>query len=201
MSVERAGRSVTNLSARLVQDGRLKVVALAAVTTERPATVEFDEDPGSASLPGGTPPRPADTPVDEIDPDRAVPMRAHYDMRWVFGAKPFHPDPPAQRTAHCGGWMRVAESMEVVDEPVLCAMSDAWLPPLFSRVEAQLAVPTVELTVHFRRRPSMDHPDSGWCFMDMASPVASDGFIVEHGRILGPDGALLAESRQLAVLA
>jgi len=200
VAVERSGRSVTNLSARLIQNGRLMVVALAAVAAPRPSAVMFDDDPGFASLPGGPPPRPTDVAPQPIDPDRNVPMRSHYDMRWVFGDLPFHPNPDLVPTARCGGWLSLAEPVERVDETVLCAMSDAWLPPIFSRIDRQVAVPTVELTVHFRRRPPEDHPDAGWCLIDVTSPVAEDGYVVEHGRILGPDGRLVAESRQLAVV-
>lgn len=38
-------------------------------------------------------------------------------------------------------------------------MSDAWVPPLFSRVDEPLAVPTIDLTVHFRgRQPPILNP-------------------------------------------
>ena len=93
--------------------------------------------------------------------------------------------------------MRPAEPV-AVDEVVLLAMSDAWMPPLFSRVDEPLAVPTIDLTVHFRALPDdpMDH-----CFVVFESPLAADGYLVEHGRLLDRHGRLLAESRQLAVLA
>ncbi len=77
-------------------------------------------------------------------------------------------------------------------------MSDAWLPPIFSRVDHPLAVPTVDLTVHFRALPA-DPLD--FCFAEFDSPLAADGYLVEHGRVLDRDGRLLIESRQLAVVA
>jgi acyl-CoA thioesterase len=77
-------------------------------------------------------------------------------------------------------------------------MSDAWLPPVFSKVDHPLAVPTIDLTVHFRALPEdpLDH-----CFVVFDSPLAQGGYLVEHGRILDRRGRLLAESRQLAVVA
>jgi acyl-CoA thioesterase len=60
-----------------------------------------------------------------------------------------------------------------------------------------VAVPTVDLTVHFRGLPS---EDSLWCYVEFASPVARDGYLVEHGTIRDATGRLLAEVRQLAVV-
>lgn len=196
VTVEREGRSVTEVSARMTQEGRTLVLALVAVAEDRVAPVSFDEDPGLPALAGGVGvPAPEDVPAEDPDPERDVPMRAHYDLRWVVGDRPFHPS-PAGASARCGGWMRLADPCPV-DEVVLVAMSDAWLPPVFSRVDQPLAVPTVDLTVHFRARPG---EASGWCFVEFTSPVAAEGYLVEHGRLLDRHGRLLAESRQLAVV-
>ena len=199
VTVERAGRTVTNLSARMTQEGRTLVLALASLAAARPSEVSFDEGPGLPALEDGSPvPMPEAIPEREVDPDRDVPMRRHYDLRWALGSLPFSAgDTAAERRAHNGGWLRPAEP-EPIDEVVLMAMTDAWLPPLFSRVDVPLAVPTVDLTVHFRALPEdpLDH-----CFVEFASPLASDGYLVEHGRILSRSGRLLAESRQLAVVA
>jgi acyl-CoA thioesterase len=72
------------------------------------------------------------------------------------------------------------------------------VPPVFSRVDTPMAVPTIDLTVHFRGRPA-DPFDPLLVVFD--SPLAQDGYMVEHGRVLDRTGRLIAESRQLAVLA
>lgn len=196
VAVERAGRTVTNVSARMSQDGRTLVLALAALATDRDEVVAFDETDGLPSMPDGSPvPAPRDIPVRDVDPDRDVPMRRHYDLRWVLGDLPFQPSSDEPR-AHTGGWMRPAED-EPIDDVVLTAMTDAWMPPIFCRVGQPLAVPTVDLTIHFRGRPT---DPLGFCFVEFESPIARDGYLVEHGRILDADGRLLVESRQLAVV-
>lgn len=203
--LDRLGRSVANTSATMTQDGRLLVRALAAVASPRPSPLAFDEDDRLPALPDGTQvPPPEDLPVPVVDPERDVPMRRHYDLRWALGDLPFRPGAPGpgpdgrdDRRARSGGWIRLAEG-DPVDELVLVAMSDAWVPPVFSRVEVPLAVPTVDLTVHLRGRPPAGDP---WCWVDFASPVARDGFLVEHGRLRDRRGRLVAESRQLAVVA
>ena len=196
--VERAGRTVTNVSARLVQDGRLLVVALAALATDRDGAVAFDETIGLPTLPdGAVVPAVHQIEVEDLDPERDVPMRQHYDLRWVLGDRPFQPRRGETAAALTGGWLRPAEP-EPIDEVVLAAMTDAWMPPIFSRVQEPLAVPTVDLTIHFRGRPA---DPLAHCFVLFDSPVARDGYLVEHGRIWSAEGVLLAESRQLAVVA
>ena len=214
VTVERAGRTVTNVSARMTQGGRTVVTALVALAVDRDAPVSFDEDPGLPVLSDGSDlPGPEDVAHQDVDPDRDVAMRSHYDMRWLIGDLPFSHLPSSDRpssdrpsgdddlrsdgTARCGGWLRLREE-DPVDELVLVAMADAWLPPLFSRVSAPVVVPTVELTVRFRGRPV--GPDR-WCCIEAVSPVARDGYLVEHARLWDRTGRLLAEVSQLAVIA
>jgi acyl-CoA thioesterase len=195
VTVERSGRSVSYVAARMTQDGRTLVTALVALGVDRDAPAEFDDDSGlPVAADGSALPGPLEVAAGDVDPERDVPMRSHYDMRWVLGDLPFRPGPGAR--AHVGGWIRLLGDV-AVDEVVLTAMSDAWLPPIFSRLALPLAVPTVDLTVHFRGLPA---EDSGWCFVEFASPVSRDGYLVEHGVLRDRTGRLLAESRQLAVV-
>lgn len=200
VTVERTGRTVSNVSVRLIQDGRLLVLALVALGVPRDGAVSFDETDGLPSGPDGSAvPLWSEIPARPIDPERDIPMRSRYDMRWGFGSVPFAGEPGS--TAETGGWLRLKDSPPI-DEIVLVAMSDAWMPPVFSRSAEQLAVPTVDLTVHFRGRPApvLSGADSAWCFVTFASPVARDGYLVEHGSVWDASGRLLADVRQLAVL-
>lgn len=197
VTVERSGRTVTNLTARMIQDDKLIALALAAFATDREGTVTFDETEGLTEFFGGQPvPAPTEVEFVQVDPDRDVPMRRHYDLRWVLGDLPFSGGDGKETRARCGGWLRPAEKVPI-DEVVLAAMSDAWMPPIFSRLTLPLAVPTIDLTIHFRDVPE---DPFGFCFVVFESPVAANGYTVEHGRLLSPSGVLLAESRQLAVL-
>jgi acyl-CoA thioesterase len=198
--VERRGRTVQSATARMHQDGRLLVIAIVHAGAGRPDAPAFDDDPGLPPLHDGRPVPPPEqvAPPADLDPERDVPMRGHYDLRWVLGSVPFEPAPQAgEPRAHCGGWIRFTEPTPL-DAAALTAITDAWMPPVFSRLGVPLAVPTVDLTVHLRNLPT---DDSGWCFIETVSPVASDGYLVEHARIHDRNGVLLAESRQLAVVA
>ena len=110
--IERSGRSVSNVSARMTQDGRLLVLALVALGTPREGSLEFDETDGlPRALDGSAVPRWSDIEPAPIDPERDIPMRARYEMRWGFGGVPFGGEPGA--TAETGSrrsWTRWCSS-------------------------------------------------------------------------------------------
>lgn len=200
--VERTGRSLTTVSARMVQGDRLLALALGAFSLAR-AGPEFDH----ARMPEAPPPEACRDFASEI------PMHERYDYRWAIGRPPVltrerDATRPAGALAEgaealCGGWIRLAEP-RVVDAPLVAAYTDAWPPACFSWAADRAAVgpvPTVDLTIHFRAelpRPGA-RPDD-WCLAMFRSRLARGGFIEEDGEIWSRDGVLLAQSRQLAVL-
>ena len=74
-----------------------------------------------------------------------IEMRDRYEMRWAIGAAPFS----GGAKAVSGGWIRLADPRPA-DHLLVAALTDAWMPPLFSRLQERLGVPTIDLTVHFR---------------------------------------------------
>lgn len=187
---ERVGRTVSTWSARVEQPHGTVALALATVAGDRDA-VAFDEVRGPAA------PSPEDCAA--IDGTASmIPMHGRYDMAPCFGRAPWEPaDPAAPLPARTGGWLRLSDPTPV-DAAVLVAMTDAWWPPVFSKLGGQpLAVPTVDLTVHLHRRPA-DPTD--WVLGEFTSPVAEAGYLVEDARLFDRHGRLLVSSRQLAVV-
>ena len=187
VTVERAGRGLTTVSARLVQDGRDCILALAALGVDRPGPELHDHPAPSVPQPDAlmAPAPPAGAPD--------VPFRERYDVRPTLGTPPFTAGPAAET----GGWIRLRDGSPV-DDVLLAALTDAWPPAVFSRLEAPVGVPTVELTVHFRGVPPRD---AGWCLVRFRTLSATAGYLEETGEVWSQDGRLLAESRQLAVVA
>jgi len=185
--VERAGRGLTTVSARLAQDGRDCILALAALGLDRPGPTLDEQAAPAVPRPDEAPPRV------EADPDRmAIPIRDRYETRPAIGSMPFEPGPEAVT----GGWIRT-EDGDPVDEVLLAALADAWPPAIFSRLELPVGVPTVDLTIHFRAAPS---GADEWCLVRFRTRVAAEGYLEEDGEVWSSDGRLLAQSRQLAVL-
>ena len=187
VTVERQGRSLSFLSARMLQGDRLVATALAAFARTRPG-------PEFCDLVMPDVPAPADTPVRAMEGPRP-PLVDQYEQRMAIGDPPFSGGPSVS-----GGWLRLAEP-RLADHLLVAAFMDAWLPPVFIRTTTPLAVPTVDLSIHFRHPLPVPgaQPDDHYLAV-FRSQVAAEGFIEEDGELWTADGRLLAQSRQLAVL-
>ena len=89
----------------------------------------------------------------------------------------------------------------MADAPYLAAVCDAFSPPHFTTLARDeiAPVPTIELTVHFRRSLPTAGVDPGdFLLARFESLSAAEGFVDEVGEVWSADGQLLAESRQLA---
>ncbi|HJR24383.1 MAG TPA: thioesterase family protein [Acidimicrobiales bacterium] len=182
VTVERAGRGLTTVTARLAQEGRDCILAIAALGVVREGP-ELDDHP-----------TPEVRPPEELtrhDGVPGIPIRERYDTRHAVGTPPFEYGDEALT----GGWIRTADD-DPIDEVLLVAVTDAWPPAVFSRMEVPLGVPTIDLTVHFRQAPPRE---PGWLLVRFRSSMAAEGYVEEDGEVWSADGRLLAQSRQLAV--
>jgi acyl-CoA thioesterase len=188
VTVEREGRSVTSLSARLLQDGRLCVLALAALALDFPSAADYA--PAAPTAP------PADR-VAAFGPfDGAPPIARRFDLRPALGAPLFS----AAEEAVTGGWLRFAEP-RALDAPALAMYADAWLPAPFPRLSEPVAAPTVDLTIHFRAPQAAAGVGAGEHVLAVFRSTASAvGYFEEDGELWSADGVLLAQSRQLALM-
>jgi hypothetical protein len=79
--------------------------------------------------------------------------------------------------------------------------ADAWYPAPWVRLREPVSAPTIDLTVHFRGpRAAAALPSGAQVLAVFRSSTAADGFFEEDGELWTPDGVLLAQSRQLALL-
>src|SRR5688572_14601001 len=96
---ERVGRTTTVVTARMLQDGKLTALAVAALGLDRPgpefAHLHMPDAPGPDDL--SPPPR----------PQNDIPLRDRFEMRVAIGRPPWNPESATQ--AVTGGWIRLAE--------------------------------------------------------------------------------------------
>jgi len=196
-ALERAGRSLSTLSARMEQDGRLLALALAAFSVPW-------SGPEISELPM--------PPVEPADESRvagtarlfgAPPFTEHVVMQPRIGGTPFSGPP---RAMEFGAWLGLAQPRPI-DALSLAFFSDALIPAPFMRTHEFAPAPTIDLTIHFRvalpREQDARRPAGGrheLCFARVRAGEVHDGFFVEDGVIWAADGAVLAQSRQLALL-
>jgi acyl-CoA thioesterase len=188
---ERSGRTMSSVSARLVQEDRTRVLALAALGGSYRSQAEFSSP--AAELP----PFEDSKQLEWSAP--GFPIVDFFDLRPAIGPVPFV-EPPAGE-AVTGGWMRLQDGHRPLDAPLLAMYADAWWPAPFVRMPVPSPAPTIDLTIHFRADGALQRLDPGTPVMArFATGTVHEGFFEEDGELWAPDGTLLAISRQLAIL-
>jgi acyl-CoA thioesterase len=189
--VEREGRSLSTLSARLEQDGKLIALVLAAFSRAWSAP-EYAEEP----LPDVAPPDP-ERVAGGLTQFGAPPFTEHLVLQRRIG----HPFSGEEEPMEVGGWIGLGEP-EPLDAPTVAFFTDALVPAPFTRARSAGPAPTVDLTVHFAvPLPRPQDTDVGeLCFARTDTRVIHEGFFVEDGLIWARDEMLIAKSRQLAIL-
>ncbi len=187
VEVIKRGRLKSTVSARLSQDGseRLRVLATCGERAALGWPGAFS--PGPPRIPG--PDGCLAPPVAAAGAEATIADRFEYrvmpDTRWVSGTP--------SGTARIDGWIRFADGREP-DVAALPLFVDAFPPAIYEVVDAAL-VPTLDLTVHLRQRPS-----PGWVQARFATRALVGGMIEEDGELWDADGRLVAMSRQLALV-
>lgn len=186
-TVERAGRGLSTVTAKLWQGDKLIALAIGAFAGPYPGQV-YDE----TTMPEVEPADPSRPPAARPGDQEAPPFTQHLTMQHRFGDQPF----TGSDHGLTGGWLALREDRPV-DAFALCVFADAWFPAPWPRLTQLLPAPTIDLTVHFRAPlPLDDVPILG----RFRSTHVRDGFFEEDGELWTPDGTLVAQSRQLGLL-
>ena len=185
-TVERAGRSLSTVSARLTQAGNLLGLAIGAYSKPW-AGPALD----GAPMPAVEPPQGRE-PVADLGRGEPPAFTQRLSMQHRFGEPPFT---NAER-GEVGGWLGLREERPL-DALSIAVLADAWFPAAWPRLRALAPAPTIDLTIHFRT--GLPLPDS-LLLGRFESQVVRDGFFEEDGELWSPDGTLVAQSRQLALL-
>jgi acyl-CoA thioesterase len=190
--IEREGRSLSTLSARMEQDGSLLALVLAAFSVPWSAQ-EIAELP----MPQVAPPDPVRESGSLLN-KHAPPFVRHLVLQPRMGAVPFT---GSDHPMEIGGWLGLAEPRPV-DVLLLAFFSDALFSPPFIRLSEPAATPTIDLTVHFRTpMPREADADPGeLCLARFSSGLVHEGFFEEDGVIWAADGTVLIQSRQLGIV-
>lgn len=186
--VVRAGRRMATGEARLLQGDREIVRLLATFADLEQADGRTEVHSRPPELP---PPDEARDMMDGAPPLPGVNITERFEYRpaelpgWAQGSP--------NGTADLAFWLRFRDGREP-DPLALCAMVDCAAPAVL-----ELGVPgsaTIELTVHVRGRPA-----PGWLACRALTRHVIGGFHEEDFEIWDSTGALVAQSRQFAVLA
>lgn len=184
--VVRIGRTVGTVRGRLAQAGKTRIESIAAFS---------DLTTGSEVVPIEVPPAPLPPPDEcvsrrELEQGVDLPIMSRVDIR----IHPDHAIAGSGRDAEITGWIRFNDDRPV-DALALTLFADAFPPPLFSKVGFIGWVPTIELTVHVRRRPV-----EGWIRGHFRTSDAAGSRTIEDGLLWDESGALVAVARQVGLV-
>ncbi len=182
----RSGRQLSTLRATLHQQGEPRLTLLAAMG-DLGAPVAAPRL--SLPMPQMPPPESClarSAPAQGV----ALPILQRLDIR----LHPHEARPGGAGRARIGGWIRFADR-RAPDTLACLLMADAFPPAVFGLLGQVGWVPTIELTVHVRRRPA-----PGWMVGQFCSHDLSDGRVIEDGALWDASGQLVAQSRQLALV-
>ena len=186
--VVRAGRTTSVVRGSLAHGGRDRLTVIGAFgDLSEPAS----DAAGTIDIaPPPTPPPDACRDRSNLEQGVVLPILERLDVR-------IHPD----RAIHAGsdeavmeGWIRFSDGAPPTTQ-CLPLFADAFPPSLFARFGRVGWVPTVELTVHVRRRPA-----PGWIQARFECDDLIDGRMVESGTLWDSTGAVVARCRQIGLL-
>jgi acyl-CoA thioesterase len=175
------GRQYTTAMARMAQGDKETVRILATYG-------DLTRSVGPTHIAGAPPPLPPRETLAVVRRDHVAEFAGRFEM--LSANLSFVPG-QATGPAEVSGWIRFADR-RMPDVHALGLIADAF-PPAAFRVLAPGWVPTVELTVHIRARPS-----SEWLRCIFRTRFIFGGLFEEDGEIWDESGTLVALSRQLA---
>ena len=184
VDVESRGSRLAHASARIVQDGRAGVVALA--TLGRNPQDDFVSDFVKPDSP----------PAEDVRRrnESSHPYMQHFDVRPTTIVRPWSGDDEGT----LAGWVDLIDPRPL-DLPLLSALPDVWMPGTWARLTKPAGKVTVDLTLHFRSVITQD--DHGPWFVRVRTRHVERGFNDEECEVWGGDGRFLAQSRQLVLMA
>jgi acyl-CoA thioesterase len=198
--LERRGRSLSTLSARMEQDGRLMALVLAAFSVPWTAPEIAELAMPEVEPPDGARETSAAL-AEQVSRGRAPPFLGQLVVQPRAGGLPFSGSTAPMEVA---AWLGLRDPDRPLDALALALFSDALFSPPFVRLTELATSPTVELTIHFRAGQEGAGIDRRYpanlCFARFRSTLVHEGFFEEDGVIWSAGGTPLVQSRQLALL-
>jgi acyl-CoA thioesterase len=187
VSVERRGRTMANLLARLYSRDRLAGLATATFGIRRPAA-EF-----TAIAP---PPAVLDQPItpgeEPAQSQLGIPTHERFTFFPRVGTFTF-----GGGEAEVAGWVRPREPAPV-DELLMAMLQDLWVPAGYHRWREPAVAVSIDITTQFRAAfPVTDLGPDDALFVSLRTAASVGGFIDEDSEIWSPKGELLAQGRQM----
>ena len=169
---ERVGRSLTTVTGRMLHDGKVVALALAAFAPPRDAVVLTD-----LRMPVVDPPGVPCSAFPALAHGPASPFSDLVVMEPRLGAAAFS----GVAHAEVGGWLRLREERPL-DALAAYVLIDAWFPTPWVRVKDAIPAPSIEMTVHLRT--ALPRPDTV-VLGRFRNRLVREGYFEEDGEASG----------------
>ncbi len=187
VDVVRTGRTLTTVRATVIQEGKQRLEVMAAYG-DLDTPVGFDSDI--------TVPMP-EMPVPEACIPRSGDLQS-IDIAMVNKIDVLlHPEqarPGDSNLPEMSGWIAFKDGRPA-DTRALLLFCDTFPPSPISKLGPVGWVPTIELTVHIRRRPA-----PGWVLGKFVTDDLVEGRMIESGWLWDSEGQLVAQCRQIGLV-
>ena len=192
VSVVRQGRRTATVAGTMEQDGKPRITCTATFAGLQNSTSVTDNSTQRQLLMA-----PPELPAPEdcisrtkLDQGVALPIMNRLDIR----VHPKYTQTGIHHEAEITGWIRFSDKRPV-DRFALPLFCDSFPPSVFTMYGPIGWVPTLELSVHVRRRPQSDWIKAAFKTNDLANDL-----FVEDGMLWDENDQLVAQSRQLQMI-
>lgn len=185
--VLRKGRTISTARATLSQAGKERLELICAFG---------DLSVPASEVPPLTMPQPAMPPPDECL-QRSGDLQGinlAIDQRLDVRLHPEQAQPGKAEQAEVSGWIRFLDGTEPSPQSLLLFV-DSFPPSVIPVMGVVGWVPTIELTVHIRKRPA-----PGWVMGQFRTDDLADGRGIESSCLWDSEGSLVAQGRQLCLV-
>lgn len=195
-TVLRSGKSVTQLEARIVQDGQVAAMMLASFGAARASEVIVAAAPVPAfAAPATLVPWPY---VAGITPEFAQ----HFEFRWTVGQLPF--TAPPSTNGDMGGWVRFRAPTAGCGVEHLLGLVDAWPPAVLPMFRQPAPISTLAWTIEFTAEATgaelaSTSADAFFGYLAQTE-LSAHGYAHIASRFWRADGTLLAIGRQTVAI-
>jgi acyl-CoA hydrolase len=186
----RSGKSVTQASSRLIQNGEVQAILLASFGSPRTSAIDIASNHHAPDYK-----RPDDALtipyIDGVTPE----FLQQVDSRLAQGAMPFSgSDKP-----DFGGWMRWNDEFPTMTTAHLLGLIDAWPPSTLPMLNGPANASTLCWTIEFFSH-SFDQSSKNWWQYQVLTDFANSGYAHAQAHIWDDDKNLIAISRQVSTV-
>ena len=198
-SIVRLGRRTATVTGTMEQDGKPRITCTATFgnlcnqpTNKAAGNINTTHSPERSLSPvaPALPPPEACTTPSELAQAIELPIMNRLDVR----VDPQYATSCQDKEATMAGWIRFKDQ-RAIDSLALMLFCDAFPPSVFTRYGPIGWVPTIELSVHVRRRPQTD-----WIKGKFRTSDLNGDLFIEDGMLWDQNDQLVARSRQLQMI-